>query len=491
MRLNDPHWRTLLAAALSRVLRRTVPPADAAVELAMLDARRLTALDQAMRPGFWEADFLQRPPAILAGAPREEIEACFFAAGCAGSGFLRQRSLSALRNFPGRLALALALIRCDDWVAPVRDEAQSLLRAQLHTQPEALFELLDLLIALRPRQRIGAHAWPDTLLPVLRRPDLSDARRQATLHGSAQARLFAYELIVQTDGPEAAAAARLRAIGNADPAVARWALASCAADSAQDAAVVVQGLRHPHTSVRAEALRRHAQLQLPQTRERILDALADPARGPRGVAAFQARTLLGLDPRRFWRDALDAGDACGTILIQALADCADADDAQRLRPWLDHVNGTVRAAALRGYARTGASDFDARLRAALRDGSTRVLRQAFELCRTHPGVLTRDSLDAAYRRATNASARARLIDANTLLGQWPSLELLLHWLADADEADEARIVWQIDGWLGAQGRRFARLTDEHKARLESTLRRTRASALSWRYAQIEHALKHG
>jgi hypothetical protein len=53
--------------------------------------------------------------------------AYLFVAACDASGFIREKALEQFRHYPGRLALAVSLIRSDDWVSEVKATAESLL----------------------------------------------------------------------------------------------------------------------------------------------------------------------------------------------------------------------------------------------------------------------------------------------------------------------------------------------------------------------------
>ncbi|TXH74844.1 MAG: hypothetical protein E6Q88_04045 [Lysobacteraceae bacterium] len=478
MRPHDVPWRETLATVLSKLLRTPVSAAEAASSLALLDARHFLALDQAMRPGFWTPNPFNRLPLITAGEPREDIEACFFAAGCTARGFVRESALAALAPYPGRLATALALIRCDDWVPQVEARAQGLLQAQIALHPDTLFGLLDLIAALRARERFGRRTWPQIVQPQLLRADLAEARRHASHGGSASSRLFAYRLMTEADSPERVSAAREHAIRDPDPVIARWALDDTQGASTPNAALLAQGLRHPHASVRAQALRRYAEYQPTDLPERIRQALFDPARSPRNVAAYLLRAREGSDPRTLWRRALDAdgADDCpaGSDLrlrrrtaLTALSECAEAQDAERMRGWLAHPSGKVRAIALCGYARSGADDLAIRLTGALRDPSTRVVREAIARGAGIAAVLTTETLDAARREAPNAAVRAHLTDAARLLGKWQALDLLLAWRIDAKAADAEAIDIGIGHWLASANRKYARLDGDTRTRLET------------------------
>jgi HEAT repeat protein len=433
-------WRERLARALSLATgRQTLHIRGPAGELAELEARWLLPLDERLRQSRYHrwpegpaVDFPWPPVAM----PSPDTEAFAFVAGCDWSGWMRGAALETLPHWPGRLATALALIRCDDWVEPVRTQAQARLAAILRTDGTAkLLALASLLAALKGRQRFMATAWPALVAPALADPDGATARWEATGADDAQVRLFAFDLVAKHD-PERAIESRWRAVADANARIARWGLEQ--AHAAQDPALcelVERALAHAAPSVRVAAARLLGEAFGREARADLERLLFDPARPPRDAAAWWLRHWHQADALDAWREALAADDPSrARIALAALADHATTDDADRLRPWLADPRPTARCDALRAFVRAKPADTFDRLRDALADRSPRVARHALALFARHPGELDHERLSFGYRGA-GASTRPLLLRAAGRLEAWRGLALLIEWIArgDADE----------------------------------------------------------
>src|SRR5262249_44031593 len=122
----EKSWRERLNVAFWR----RAPPGDlnasAFAALARLDAGQLLAIDSELRLfsadvyASWKFNVALRPELPIAANERAEIESFLFVAACHASGFIRERAVNAFEDYPSRVALAIALIRCDDWVEPVQ-----------------------------------------------------------------------------------------------------------------------------------------------------------------------------------------------------------------------------------------------------------------------------------------------------------------------------------------------------------------------------------
>jgi hypothetical protein len=150
------HWRDMLSRALSKFSNRTVVLEDAIPTLLELPTQRLLAADPILRGHSERYDRYYGMRADLEKAtwrlPVEDgmdaVNAYIFFQGCSGSGFRRQRAIEAARDLmlsgtvsPGSVSpsiVALLLIRCDDWVRPVRDAAETALRDVLADHPNGM-----------------------------------------------------------------------------------------------------------------------------------------------------------------------------------------------------------------------------------------------------------------------------------------------------------------------------------------------------------------
>lgn len=455
-------WREALAVALTRILHSDHAAGIAADSLGAMPERRLPALDEAIRRQSWPAQLPGFAWPFQAQPSDEQIDAQLFCVGCHADGRMRERALRLMRERQGRLAIALALIRCDDWVLQVRLCAEDTLRQIVAADPAALFAHLDLLFALRPRLRMQSGVWRTLIDPLLLAPAHATAR-WAALDDSRRP-LFICDLILRAD-PLPAEALALRTVQHRDPVVASWGLRellSLCGPSVSDE-LIARALRHPSASVRAHALRARARTDDDGYRALLQACLLDPSASVRGVAAYATRAL-GIDPRDTWRDVIDHGSAPDThYALLGLGDRAEAEDLVRIAPWLQHPTGELRCAALRAALRAGIDHPAAQLHDALASPSSKVIGLALKLGITVPAFMTRETLTQAFTVAANPTTRKRIVDATRQLGRWNALDCLLDFIDD--EAHAADALHALTAWQRETGQRYAPLSTDHKQAL--------------------------
>ena len=472
-------WREALDIALTRALRSDHAADTAADALGAVPARRLPALDEAIRRQSWPAHLPGFAWPFQAQPSEGQIDAQLFSVGCHADGRMRERALRLMRDRQGRLATALALIRCDDWVLQVRLCAEDALRQIVAADPAALFAHIDLLFALRARLRMQSGVWRTVIDPLLLAPAHVAARWSAL--GGSRHPLFVCELILRAD-PAQAETLALRTVQHRDPVVARWGLRELLHISGLSVGddLIAYALRHPSASVRAHALRARARTDDDGYRALLRTSLLDPSASVRSVAAYATRAL-GLDPRDTWRDALDHGSAPDKhYALLGLGDRAEAEDLARIAPWLRHANGELRCAALRGAVSAGIDDPAAQLRDALASPSSKVVALALKLGATVPAFMTRETLTQAFTVAANPLTRQRIVDATRQLGRWDALDCLLDCIDhDAHAADALHA---LTAWHREIGQRYTPLSANRKRallqRIDATTRRN--MHIDWR-----------
>lgn len=472
-----------MAKALAHSSGRQVPPHRAAERLQSLPAHRYLILDQSIRTHLSEYERLLAQPTQ---EPRGAAQ--LFIQGCDRDGRLRQRALQTMRKHPGRLATALALIRCDDWVPQVRDEAMALLTDIVQREgSEPLFELGGLLSPLRSRQRIQARAWPELIEPALRRT-ASATRWRVISSGDAQARALTYAYTLDAE-PDRAHELGLYAITDIDPANARWSLdvvATRLPDTLRHG-LAKAGLLHPHAGIRAQAVRMLDGEQA-ETRALLEQRVLDPAAAPRGAATYLLRNRHGVDPLPLWRAALENGSVTqARAALLAMADHSQPEDTARLLPWLQHHAGAVRAVALRALARSGTTEALSRLPAALSDPSAKVRRQALALYQRLPGVLNSQTLGTALEIAADEATRVTLGQATRLLDRWQALLLLLQSWKLVPESLALR--YEVANWVATRSVNATHLPATLRSELEILLDELYGLEIGQR-ATIVHAMKY-
>ncbi|MFC8128813.1 hypothetical protein [Streptomyces sp. NPDC057302] len=369
-------------------LARGVPLRSA---LVVADTEGWLALDAGVRQVAWNLP-KQLPawehaaplPADLAGLD----EARLTLALCHRDGRVREAAIARAARRPE--LLPLIVIRCTDWVGPVRERARELLRAALHADPEGAVDLAPLILRVGRRDRgsFGIELLGEVLVgaPPGQRTGQRTGLLAELLAGPDRAvRRFACRLAVEH-----------RLIGPAE----------LARTAARDEDAVVQDLCATAALTSLAALPSSASLA-PLDEAGSLDAVLTPlltARAPRvrsaGVTALrradraeQAQTFLddrsalvracaryvvrqvGGDPTAWYRERCATEDtdlAPGAVI--GLAECGDRSDGARLWSLLAHPAPGVRARAVAGLRTLDLADA-ARLAHLLDDPSPAVVRE--------------------------------------------------------------------------------------------------------------------
>jgi hypothetical protein len=388
-------------------------------------------------------------------SPDSAVAAAYlFVAACDANGFIREKALNQLRHYPGRVALAASLIRCDDWVPQVRSAAESLLRALVDVQKcHGPLEYLDLVLRMRSRKRIAERTWHDLIIPSLLAPEGNDLRRQWAETGPWRVRRYARELIMRAE-PGRLLEVASRAVADKDVPVALWGLSTLAllpAEASKE--VLTTAAQHPAAPVRAAAIRRSADYVDEVAKPLLARAIFDVARSPRSAAAYELQRRFAESPCDAWRAALDqsSGRRRKAALL-GLCDLASPEDAARLITEASHPNANVRAAVLRGLWRCQARELGSILQRALNDESKSVVRQALNIYGRGSEFLDAVTLASAIESASPGTRRA-LLAGTRVLEKWQSLEILVHLAASSGGLDSG-VVEETKHWLESANRRF-------------------------------------
>jgi hypothetical protein len=486
------HWRTWLASAMSKVLVQTITPESAATTLASLHTKHLLTVDQALRYGTWGYDAGRSSrgnvSVVNMNSNRSEIEAYLFTAACDSSGFMREQALVTFRKFPGRLSLVAALIRCDDWVRQVRAEAETLLKYCIDAgHVEELFSLMDLLLALKERQRFSAGIWPRLIEPALKDLSNTDALLRSTRTGTAHSRLYCYALLTETRIDILQETYR-HAVKDESPGIALWALKNCTEQQAHSELLSL-ALKHPHSAVRAEAVRQLTALYPTGSLTLLQSAIFDRAAAPRNAAAYLLRHHFQIEAVNYWRDCLDNETGKRTCYaFNALSEVATSDDVDRLMPWTKHTKGSIRATAFKALLKIKPSSATELAGIAIADSSTKVIREIVPFWISDPLLIDRSTLHNAFMAQKSDRAKVRLIDAARYLGRWASLEVLLDWYTSATPDIREAIHNELYYWKFRQAYQYAKLPPETGAIIKKQLIALKKTDRDHDWSQYDHIL---
>ncbi|MGW1465185.1 HEAT repeat domain-containing protein [Streptomyces sp. NPDC002308] len=395
-----------------------------------------------------------RPPVAHTGpppvAPGQDEESWLALALCHRDGRVRQEAIRRSAGPPG--LLPLIVIRCADWVAPVREAARLLLRGALDENSATTLASLILLVGRRHR---GAFAV-ELLGEVLRGASLE---RLAALFDAPDraVRRFACRLAVERRllGPvELARAAARDEDAVVQDLCATAALAALTAlhdePSHETYEAVLAPLltaRHPRVRSAGVTALRPAGLS-----ERAEAFLGDRSALVRACARYVVRQHGG-DAAAWYRErctaaanpgsaAADPGLAPGAVV--GLAECGNRPDAALLWPLLKHPAPRVRAGAVAGLRLLDCAEAG-RLLPLLDDASAGVARETAVALLPSAGRLPADwLLERLSGRPRHVRLAAfRLLDAR---GGVEALRAAVGLLEDPDVKVRTRAEQSVRRW---------------------------------------------
>ncbi|MFI9569504.1 hypothetical protein [Streptomyces rishiriensis] len=286
---------------------------------------------------------------------------------CHRDGRIRQEAVRQSVRYPG--LLPLVVIRCADWVGPVREHARQLLREAMNVNSALDLAPLILRVGRRDRGAFGV----DVLGQILRQ---ATCGQLAVLFSDPDriVRRFAYRLAIEGQLLDPAELARAAA-GDQDTVVqdlcATAALTALGDEGAyEDVLPPLLSARNPRTrSAGVTALRRAGRSEQAQPFLRDRSALV------RACARYVVRQQGG-DPAAWYRERCTTpGDPDlppGAVI--GLAECGNRADAGLLRPLLVHPSAGVRARAVAGLRALDCVDVK-QLRPLLDDPAAGVVRE--------------------------------------------------------------------------------------------------------------------
>ncbi len=457
----ERYWLEWLELGLRRVNPRIKESqnSDPVQALRAMSGHGLLCLDEMLRNDSFHQ--YQRP--ISSSSPQAKTDgdepvpdAYLFVAACSPSGFVRERALDAFANYPGPLAFAAGLIRSTDWVTQVRTAAIALVRSIApQMSPSEIVRFLELAVRLKGRVRVDEDLWQTYIEHRLKASESQEALWTAARDpaNSSLLRRSAFEYLMLGDP------GNLNQILNAalavpDIRVGMWALAQTKGLPWADerARLLKSALAAKHAAVRLSALRQYATLN-------------DSARGVRALAAFELMRTCGENALPVWRAAINHPQRrVSEVAIMSLCESGEPGDLERIASAGVARNAILRASILRGLWRIGSGDLEAQLASALKDRSTRVIRQAAEIYRQGSVALDAATLENALADVEDSRA-PYLIALSDSLEKWEGLEFLLHHASSENRVRAECAANHIDRWILSANRRFTAPSADQVPRL--------------------------
>lgn len=406
-------------------------------------------------------------------------------------GHVREVAVRTLCDHPGYLTLAAALIRCSDWVGQVREVAEAATSYLLaHTDGRDVVALWPLVLRLRTRERVSATWFAACVESWMLQPSSSAWFRELLDSRHAPVRAWAFQRGLE-HGIDVGIDLLPAAIRDPDPRIGLHALRFAAREGDERLhALATAGLEAAHPVIRRTSLYLLSEHEGGVSRDQLRGRLCDTAAGVRSLAVYLLRERHAEDAAATWRDALDAAPCRAPLgALNALADHAQPQDAERFRRWLANDNSMVRASALRGLLKAGVAPNDRELVGLIVQGGNRVrvvLRRHvglgdIELDPTRIACLVADP-------SLSQQARNDIRDLMLSLGHWASLTGLLQF-SDAGD-DRLRAWWHsaVAAWVRTSNT-YAPLGAQTGAKLLLALDARRGDLSAGDYDTIRSAIE--
>ncbi len=348
-----------------------------------------------------------------------------------GDGHIRELAVEELDRAGSPRSIRWLLLRCGDWVPPVRDAARQALGPWLN--PTFADDLVDAL-PLIDGARFGARRPAADLRPAVVAVVSDPASRPAVERGvgstSPSVRRACVRLLAAA-GPDVALLERV--IATDDVAAIALVAAALPTTGPLNRPTGEILLRSPMARFRSEGLWRLTRDDGPDGEALVRAALADAAPSVREVAQRWLEQH-GVDTAAEYRSMLAEHPL---VALRGLGDRPDPRDADTARRFVDHGDGSVRAAALRLLAGLGDSTDRPLFAHRFMAGTATERRYALAgLRRVGAGGLVDDLWAEAQARALAAGdlrpAERVLFQALPLAGRWPRIDLALQAVASGD-----------------------------------------------------------
>ena len=405
---------------------------------------------------------------------------------CHASGYVRRNAVACLdQQVRTGVELPFLLLRLDDWVTPVRLQAEAAVRQRLDPIHRPVYLAhLSLVERLRAKRR-GAQAPVLPRIERLLQEDVTSLLASTFAEPVRAARRYGLALAWQAANAKGTEASR-EVIDSAlhvsrDQALrlqaARW-LTAKEADAVLQREYADRLLNDRLPAVRRLALGWCVSHE-PQAHRGLLHAaLLDRSHAVRDIAQFYLPRQETIDLRGFYREKMFDGDAASLLpAMEGLSETGKAEDVQLFVPLAQSPRIAVRKAALSAIAKlAGASSEHLELLvAALQDGSSPgVSRQARLALERRAGEVGREQLGSIFFGSRHLHVRRQALSLINRLPKWQRVSTLIEVIGRGGAEEEPTITARhfLRDWFANYNRSHA-VAPARKdvAELEAVLKR--------------------
>ena len=364
------------------------------------------------------------------------------------NGYVRHEAVRLLANETTGEELRYLLIRQNDWVSVIGDEAQTAINKRLvpsYLPPFA--QCLPLVVHLLAFRRRDLSPVVHKVVEMLVQPQHDAMLVEVIKASDPSVRRQVARVALELAG-EHQARVILHGLSSTDATI----RSMCANRVGQS--LSGPGLRHATTlllrdrfmAVRREGFRIEAEGNPIAASHVWQRALLDSHASIRELARFHLRKLGSFDAAAFYRRAF-AANGISLSAVSGLAECGDQTDLLSLRCVLAHPLPKFRRAAIRGIARIAKEEAADDLVRALRDGSPSVVREAKQQLEPFLDDVPGDSLFAVVNEVDGETARRCAVQLIFDKGKWQSLPWLLRIAFGEDQLCALLARQRIEAWF--------------------------------------------
>ncbi len=408
-------------------------------------------------------------------------------------GFIREEAVVELAELGGPDALALLLVRVNDWVPQVRAAAAAGLNQFVTVENAALWvEALPALRRLRGCRRANHAPLLERVEALLARPECAPVLAQGLL--SADSRIRRYCFLIRCAASDTWDESLWTfAFYTSDVVVHRRFEQYLAKSRCLSLALLRRLLRHRHAPLRRLALERLVEQYPDQVGGEIEARLYDRSPIVRR-AAQRLHASQGHDPAPLYRRVLAQREAKGRSTRYALiglSELGDPGDWQLLVSYFRSPESALRKRALAGLCRLDAERAREFLLEALVDESPPVVRAAHRRLSRHRTRPLLEELEMIAEIAQNAHNVEAVLWLGRWLAKWDALILLLLMFDShrrLDGALQEKVQLLLAGWVRHSNYSYASPAAGQRERIVALLNRTRGGLESGLVQSIEWCL---
>lgn len=359
------------------------------------------------------------------------------------NGYVRHEAVLRLSAINDGTELPFLLIRQNDWVRQIADDAQAAIEQRTNDNylPH-LVKSLPLILHLSSFSRYDHSIIVRKLLKIIVNDQHDDFLRRAVESSDRVVRRKIVRLGLALEGDHQMRLMR-HALRSEDPIVRLCGCRHLTQVADSEMLIDLLGLLRNDSSmpVRREALRLHAERFPSQAKETWWTALLDRSSSIRELARFHLAKHEDFDATGFYRQTVSE-QPDSLAALEGLAETADSSDISYLRTLLTHKFPTRRYAAIRGLAQVGGEAVVPDLIHSLRDDNPRVAREARKSLQGRLELIQGEDLLSVALEAHHPYSRRVAIDMIADLGKWTCLPWLIK-AASVCDPDTAVVAEQL------------------------------------------------